>query len=95
MRDRTKLSLAVTFGTILIELSLFGALWLLFLSALPLMAAFDRNLMHGSLNVLEQAVGVALMVAIPVFLFWTCHRTSDFLRTQMCWALARHFYGRV
>lgn len=88
MRDRTKLSLAVTFGSILIELSLFGALWLLFLSALPFMAAFDRNLMHGPLSVSEQAVGVALMVAIPVFLFWTCHRTSD-------WALARHFYGRV
>ena len=52
MRDRTKLCMAVTFGTILIELSLFSALWLLFLSALPLMAAFDRNLMHGSLSVL-------------------------------------------
>jgi hypothetical protein len=95
MRDRTKLSLAVTFGTILIELSLLGALWLLFLLALPLMMAFDRNLMHGSLSVLDQAVGVALIVAIPVFLFWTCRRASDFLRTQMCRALVRRFYGRV
>lgn len=95
MRDRTKLSLAVTLGTILIEISLLGALCLLFLATLPLVSTFDRNWLHGSLSTLEQAVGVALMVTIPVFLFWTCHRTSDFLRTQMCWALARHFYGRV
>jgi hypothetical protein len=95
MRDQTKLSLAVIFGTILIELSLFGALLLLFLSALPLMAAFDRNLMHGSLSVLEQGVGLSLTVAIPIFLYWAYPRVSDFLRTQMCWALVRRFYGRA
>lgn len=95
MKVRTKLSLAVTFGTILIELSLFGALWLLFLSALPLMAAFDRDWMHGSLSVWEQGVGFSLTVAIPIFLYWAYPRVSDFLRTQMCWALVRRFYGRA
>lgn len=88
MTKRRKLTLAVGVGTIVIELTLLGALWFVFAEALPLIKTFDQ-MIQG-----EQSLLIALGLALLVFLFMAYHKASDYLRSRMCWALVRHFHEK-
>jgi cbb3-type cytochrome oxidase subunit 3 len=92
MNQRTKLTLAVSVGTIAIEVALLAALWHVFAEALPLIKTFDQQMIQG---VDEQSLLIALGLAWLVVLFMAYHKASDYLRSKMCWALVRHFHGKV
>lgn len=71
MNQRTKLTLAVSVGTIAIELTLLAALWCVFAKALPLIKTFDQQMIQG---VDEQSLLIALGLAWLVFLFMAYHK---------------------
>lgn len=94
MKKRTKLTLAVSAGTIAIELALFAALWSVFVEALPIIQAFEQRVTQGSAGIGEKSLLIASVLTTLVLLFGGYHKASDYLRSRMCWALVRHFHGK-
>lgn len=89
MKERTKLTLVVSVGTVVIELSLFLILWFALLKMLSIVVAFEQQI-----GTSEKGVLVVSMLAGMVLLFGVYNKASDYLRSRMCWALVRHFHGK-
>jgi hypothetical protein len=94
MKRNKKLMVAVSVGTIVIELALLAGLWFVFVGALPFLKVIYEPLAQGEVGINEQGLLVVSVLATLALLFWAYHRVSDYLRTRLCWALVHHFHGR-
>lgn len=90
MKERTKLTLAVSVGTIAIELALLFILGFIVFESAKLILAFE-----GSTGLIAKSMVVAALGTGLALLFLVHSKASDYLRSKMCWALVRHFHEKV
>ncbi|MBB2696119.1 UNVERIFIED_ORG: hypothetical protein GGI66_000762 [Rhizobium esperanzae] len=90
MKDRTKLTLAVGVGTIAIDVGLLLVLGFVFGEGAKLILA-----LKGGMGLTEKSIMLAALATGLALMFLVFGKASDYLRSIMCWALVRHFHGKV
>lgn len=89
MRVRTELTLAVGVGTLAIEVGLLLILGFVFVEGAKFILPPE-----GSMGLTEKSMMLAVLATGLALLFLVYSKVSDYLRTKMCWALARHFHEK-
>lgn len=89
MRARTKLTLAVGLGTLVIEVGLLLILGFVFVEGAKLILTLEE-----SMGLTEKSMTLAVLATGLSLLFLLYSIASDYLRSKMCWALVRHFHEK-